>query len=188
MPACLLLIGTCTKNNVVLYRMALLAMRLCNSGRTGSFFFSGNGAIYKHSVDPHLWIWHTPPACFCIVPLKERWRREREPKWFTTESATGSITDGSTYTRVYRSVIKRIDMCTFRATEETCSVLCGHWSAVYVPWNPKYVLYFGTVLNESFCNVEVLRYVRHIEYYHLTVFGTSVKTSAFLLFIVVWIC
>jgi hypothetical protein len=39
-------------------------------------FFFGDGAIYKHSVDPDLWIWH-PPACSCSVPLKERWCRER---------------------------------------------------------------------------------------------------------------
>lgn len=40
------------------------------------FFLSGDGAIYKHSVDPDLWIWHPPPS-FCSVPLKERWCRER---------------------------------------------------------------------------------------------------------------
>ena len=79
----------------------------------------------------------------------------------------------------------RTDTYAFRATEETCSVLGGHWPAVYVPGDTKYVLYLGTVWNGSFCYVDVLRYARHLECFHLTVFGTLVKTSAFLLFIVV---
>jgi hypothetical protein len=70
-------------------------------------------------------------------------------------------------------MIKRIDRYAFRAVEETSSMLCGHWSAFYFPWGTKYVLYFRTVLKGSFCNVEVLRHVRRIEYFLLTVFGKN---------------